>query len=257
MIQSVSLYLYRQVRRTGILSTPFGRAIFETAYYAYKATVEARDVRLLRQFVVVDQTIIDVGANIGFFTLKFARWLNNEGRVIAIEPEEKNFSRLVYRLERAQLQSRVQAILAAAAEAAGELHLAINPDHPADHCLSDHGVSVQAVTLDALVAAAGDRPVCLIKIDVQGAEPRVLAGARLILGRFKPAVFLEIDESGLSRAGRCIDDVLRPMRSAGYLCCMFVNGGISAPMSDLAVAHTVRQKGSQDFLFIHRDRIQP
>jgi hypothetical protein len=69
-------------------------------------------------------------------------------------------------------------------------------------------------------------------------------------------VFLEIDESGLARAGMRVNDVMSPLRSAGYLCYMFVKRRLSPALDDSAVEQIVRHRGYQDFLFIHRERIR-
>ena len=74
----------------------------------------------------------------------------------------------------------------------------LNPIHPGDHHLGDGGEPVTAVTLDELTA--GDaRPVGLIKIDVQGAELLVLAGAARVIAEDRPAIFMEVDDPSLRR----------------------------------------------------------
>lgn len=79
-----------------------------------------------------------------------------------------------------------------AAEASGTLRLKINPHHPGDHKIGDEGVPVAAHALDDLMAARGWPPVSLIEIDVEGAEERVLDGARLTIERSAPALYLAL-----------------------------------------------------------------
>jgi len=197
IIQKLLLQSYRFALATGILSTSLGRAAFEFAYSSYKVIFEAGEVGLLSAYVVEGGTVIDVGANIGFFTLKFAAWVGDSGRVFSIEPEQKNFDRLSQRVKQHGYISRVSLVQAAAAEKSGELRLAINQDNPMDHRLSDRGVSVRAITIDELCALNDWPEVCFVKIDVQGAEGRVIAGAIETIKRFSPALFVEIEEGNV------------------------------------------------------------
>jgi FkbM family methyltransferase len=190
---------------------------------------------------------IDVGANVGFFTIRFARWVGAAGRVIAIEPERRNFAELSRRLAAAGLAARVSLHRAVADADTGTAHLVINPDHPGDHRIGTGGEPVAAITLDAL-APAGAR-VSLIKIDVQGAEPRVLAGARTLLSRDRPALFVELDPAGLARFGSSIDALLRALAAEGYSPCVLGRRGARpCPRADLDA--TLARRGYTDLLFL-------
>ena len=97
--------------------------------------------------------------------------------MIAVEPEAVNFARLQHAIAEAGLTDVVETIQAAVAEVAGEGFLEVNPGHPGDHKLGAEGVPVAMTTIDDMLAARGWPEVSLIKVDVQGAEARVLAGA--------------------------------------------------------------------------------
>src|SRR5437868_9451316 len=100
LIQRGLLRAYSAVRRTGLFDSGPGRDAFEGAYWAYKSLIEARDLGALGAFVAKGSTVVDVGANIGFFTLRFAEWVGPDGRVVAIEPESRNFDCLWARVAR-------------------------------------------------------------------------------------------------------------------------------------------------------------
>ena len=211
--QAALLNLYSRLR--GCLQSPLGRRLFENAYLLYKR-YEAGPVGHLRAFIRPGEWSIDVGANIGTFALRFARWSRDGARVIAIEPEDSNFASLARRIAAAGAEGTVIAIRGVAAEKAGTLHLKINPDHPGDHRLSAAGQSVRATTLDELVDLHGNPNVGLVKIDVQGAETRVLRGATRLLSRCRPALFVELDDGALRLQGSSADELMAFLSERGY-----------------------------------------
>jgi FkbM family methyltransferase len=200
-LQSLLLASYRVFAASGMLRTTVGRRAYEWCYDLYKAQFEAKAIDRLREYVPPDTMVVDVGANIGFFTLRFAGWLTEGGRVLAVEPDHDNLVRLQNAVARAGLEARVDLVEGAATEACGNFHLVLNPNHPADHRLGDQGIPIAGYSLDALLADRGWPTVSLIKIDVQGAEVRVLRGARETIRRFRPALYVEIDDGALTAAG--------------------------------------------------------
>jgi FkbM family methyltransferase len=209
------LALYARAVKTGALDRPRPRRAFESLYLAYKRLVEAGPVEGLRALVADGSTAIDVGANIGFFSLRFAQWVGPTGRVIAIEPEARNAASLRARVARAGMSGVVDCIQAAAADRPGTLSLALTPGHPGDHHLAETGQPIQAVTLDGLTAQ-DPRRVALVKIDVQGAETLVIAGARRLLEEQRPAVFVEVHEPSLARLGSSARELIESLVELGF-----------------------------------------
>jgi FkbM family methyltransferase len=216
VIQKVLLGTYAGLQRTGIFRTTLGAAIFDRAYAVYKATIEARSLRYLQRFVPAGSSVVDVGANIGTFTLQFAEWTQKHGRVIAIEPENVNFDRLKRRVQKSNLSGCIELRRAAATDHDGEVFLRINPLHPGDHRLAASGLSVDAVTLDSVVDGALYPAVSLIKIDVQGAEMKVLRGSARLLERDQPALFIEIDNNALTAQGSSETELFAWLQERGY-----------------------------------------
>lgn len=249
-IQNALLWLYARIGATRFLSTGAGRSLFERAYLAYKS-FEAGPVDRLAVFVRPGTLVVDVGANIGFFTRRFARWVSDGGRVLAIEPESGNFERLVELVKTKGLHDQVEALHMAAAECDGTLFLSVNPHHPGDHHLAASGVPVQAAALDTLLRERDWPPVSLIKIDVQGAEYRVLLGAAEVLARWHPTLFVELDEQRLNDYGSSALSVAAFLGTFGYRP-FRLSGDGPAPEPDLALeAEKWRARGGYaDMLFL-------
>jgi len=251
--QAALLRLFAAAAKTGLLQSRLGQWAFERSYDVYKEIIEARLIDRLRSFVPPGTTVIDVGANIGFFTRRFARWVGPDGKVIAIEPEPVNFAGLIRRLKASGLDERVDAVRAAACEKTGTVRLALNPDHPGDHRLGEQGIAVAGVALDDIAAERGWPKISLIKIDVQGAEQRVLAGARKVILRCRPALYVEISESDLRRHGANAAELLAGLDALDYGAHRLTRGGVSPPLDRDALARFgMLDESYVDLLFLPR-----
>ena len=214
MLQTLALALYRSRVSQAIMKSGAGRRVFREAYFLYK-TREAANARHLRPLIARDDWVIDVGANIGFFTILFAGWLD-AGRVLALEPEPRNFRQLEEIVAARGLADRVVARRAAAANFAGEGRLALSAASHADHRLADSGIPVDVDTLDNIWRGYDCPRVSLIKIDVQGAEREVLAGAKKLIAACRPALYVEIDTTGNGNADGHARNLLAALGGISY-----------------------------------------
>jgi FkbM family methyltransferase len=132
----------------------------------------------------------DVGANVGFFTLLAARAVGPTGRVFAFEPLPRNVELLQRHIAINHIRNAIL-FPAAVADAAGAGRISTNNSPSQGSLVADgSGTDVEMVTLDGLLASQAIAPPTVIKIDVEGAESRVLGGARHILSTYLPKIFL-------------------------------------------------------------------
>ncbi len=156
----------------------------------YEPEVCAQFRRLLRP----GMNVLDLGANIGFFTLLAASLVGPSGSVVAVEPNPAN-ARLIEASRRANAFDQVEVLQVAAGRAHGLLVL--NTDFsngttaglPDDVAVVLSAQTVPALRIDALLRR--DRPVHLIKIDVEGAEYPALLGCEETIRRDRPAIVSE------------------------------------------------------------------
>jgi FkbM family methyltransferase len=144
---------------------------------------------------------IDVGANIGWFSLLAASIVGVTGRVLAVEADPANVG-LVLRSAHASGFGNVRAVSAAAGATSGAMllqraggsngvvYLSADAPAPGDRW-------VPAVTLDSLSGMMNS--VRVVKVDVEGAELLVLWGASEMITRYRPVVFVEFSPGMLSR----------------------------------------------------------
>ena len=165
---------------------------------------------------------IDVGANVGYFTLLFAETVGSQGRVIAFEPCSS-----VYKLLRRNVSDnglhQVHTVRGALSNASGRLHLYI-AGSDVTHSLrptrftTELTETIDATTLDAWVKELELPQVDLVKIDVEGADLHVLEGASMTLVQHRPYVIVEASDS-CAAFGYRPEALLQRLEQDGYRVC--------------------------------------
>jgi FkbM family methyltransferase len=167
-------------------------------------------------------TFVDVGANIGWFTLFAARRVGGRGHVLAVEPNPANCE-LIRRSAANNGFNQVRLIPAAASNRAGAVALETDASNgriiPVDAATTVVPCSyvVPARTIDDMVDEAGLDNVDVIKIDVEGAEPLVVQGAAKTIARWRPVLVCELFPLALQTTGASsAPSFLAQLRDLGY-----------------------------------------
>jgi FkbM family methyltransferase len=169
------------------------------AYIANRGNYELGETRFCERVLRAGDVAVDVGANIGLYTLLFSRLVGPEGRVHAFEPAPGNARRLRVNLllnaadnvelsERAVFSRTGTVTLNLFEQRLGSWHSLGRPElpdpfQPGRTVAPSNSIEVESLTLDAYAASAGLDRIALLKIDVEGAEPDVLSGAMGLLER--------------------------------------------------------------------------
>lgn len=169
---------------------------FIGAGIARDKSYEAHVSRVLGELLAPGMTFVDVGANVGYFSLLAAARVGPDGRVIAFEPNPANCDLLRQSAAANGFERVIDLRAVAVAEEAGTLLFSTSGVDSNGQIVSPTGSaagsdlpSVEAVTLDDALAEC-DR-VDVIKIDVEGAEGRVWRGMQSIVRRHRPALLFE------------------------------------------------------------------
>src|SRR5262249_5079594 len=147
---------------------------------------EQGETAFLKETLREGMVFVDVGANIGYFTTLAARLVGRSGKVIAVEPEPRNYKLLRANIERNGL-TNVQSFNCALGDGPGEAQLRRSVWNFGDHTISRTGgsgnafVTVPIESADRLLKTAGVPAVHVVKIDVQGYEVHVQRGMETIL----------------------------------------------------------------------------
>lgn len=168
---------------------------------------EAYETQLTLALLKEGDVFVDVGANLGYFTVLAAARVGERGRVFAFEPDPDNYTLLVNNVALNGLDTRVSLVQAALAEHDGQGTLFLSDHNLGDHQVFDAtgtrcSVPVSLLNGSDYLAARCDG-VNLLKIDTQGSEHAVMTGLLPFLTRLEqpPQVIIELTPLSLRQAG--------------------------------------------------------
>jgi len=183
------------------------RTFWEYLWKAIFSRHQKTQIAQMSQHITPGSCVIDVGANVGFFTRGFARATGKEGVVLAFEPQTVPRS-ILTTASFFKRNQNIQILPFALGETAGMLTLSIpfkakgnvgiNLAHGGDPTEMAERFTLKSETvplarLDDVLERYDFGPVSMIKIDVEGAELNVLKGAEATLRKYTPVVICEID----------------------------------------------------------------
>ena len=163
-------------------------------------TYERDKVEFLTRFVKPGMVAYDVGANAGYYTLLLSRLVGSSGKVYSFEPLPENLVNLTHHVLANELEN-CHVVQGAASDRIGLAPFQIAASNSMGSIGGgDSALQVSTFTLDSLVESAGLPPPDFVKMDVEGAEGLVLAGAQTIL-RSRPSTwFVALHGPGPARA---------------------------------------------------------
>jgi FkbM family methyltransferase len=167
---------------------------------------EAYETQLVIERLRADSVFVDVGANIGYYTVIAAAMMGERGRVFSFEPDPQNFYLLQRNLQHNHLTG-VDAVDAALADEDTLGRLYLNQDNFGDHQIYDDGTGRQSRSVRLLhgerYLSARVASIDLLKVDTQGAEYHVIKGLLPLLkkSRDQLSIIIEFWPYGLRKAG--------------------------------------------------------
>ncbi len=190
---------------------------------------EPLETAALRRLLRPGAHVVDVGANVGWFTFLAALAVGPEGHVSAIEPRLPTVDYLRRSVRLNQLDERITVMQTAVGRATGSASIVWQPasrnpgsahfgepggSMPGDDCATLEAQAVDVRTLDDLLAGT---EVDCVKLDIEGAEGLALLGADSVLRESRPLMLCEINPAGLQNvSAMSVDAFLMLVRSRSY-----------------------------------------
>lgn len=181
---------------------------------------EAYQTKIFKRVIKKGMNVVDVGANIGWYTLIAARLVGKKGKVYAFEPEPYNCAIL---RKNVQLNGYTNTVIEqkAVLNRCQRTRLYLANDNLGDHrmfdsCNGRKWITVQGITLDEYFRNRHDR-IDVIKVDIQGAEMAALLGMhRVIEANENLKLFVEFSPLLVRRSGFFPEDFIAKLSKYGF-----------------------------------------
>jgi len=205
---------------------------------------EPYETSLLLDLLKPGSVFVDVGANIGYFTLLAASVVGEQGRVIAFEPDPANMRLLKASCSKNGFEYRVEAVQAGLSSAgqAGELYL--SDDNLGDHQVFASGEDRRSLPITLYNGSEYLQPILerldLLKVDTQGSEYDVIAGLIPLLRQLPriPQIIIELTPYSLRQAGasgRTLIELLETLEQPFWIIDHIEHRLVECPARELAL----------------------
>ena len=193
-IQQVASIIYFLLYSSRLIQLNLVDTIYIKLYLLYKSKIESFDLEFLKNYLKGTITVIDVGSNVGYFTISIAKYLDNTSKILSIEPSEQNIARMKKVLQHGAIVQKIEIVNAGASDSNNVGYLKIDQKNPSNNQISsikEGCLEIKLRTLDSICSGIED--IALVKIDVQGYELKVLNGATKLIAEHLPILLIEID----------------------------------------------------------------
>jgi FkbM family methyltransferase len=184
----------------------------------YQNSYEAWDTLFLETVIQPGWVVLDIGANIGWYSLMASKKVGSDGKIFAFDISLDEMKKLKRNVELNQLTT-VEPLLIAMSDKPGKVFITETKSAGTTSLATaaqQGTIEIEATSLDHFVAQRQITRLDLIKIDIEGAEVGFLAGGKQSLQRFQPVLMMELNPGALGRFGHGLETVMNVFKSHGY-----------------------------------------
>ncbi len=192
---------------------------------------EPSEQALFAKYLHGNMMLVDIGANLGLYTVVSMHHLDPGGRIVAFEPHPQTYEILQKNVaanqNNGQACPRVYTFNLAATPESSRLELRLNPENRGDNRMY-HGtyqgkleewdtMPVECRPVDDVLAELGIEEVNFVKIDIQGYEQKAISGFQKTLARSQNVILLsEFWPKGLQESGGSAHEYLQMLEDLGF-----------------------------------------
>jgi len=198
-------------------------------------THEPLTTKLLSKELKKGMTCLDVGGNIGYYTMLESKIVGNEGKVIVVEPSPLNYEHLKHNLEM-QNASNVTSYNFAAGDKDGEVNFLIYKESNGSFTIPDGEetslpgdiIKVPAKRLDTFLNEISIEKVDFVRMDVEGYEYHIIRGMEKTIEKSKPMFQIEVHSTLMGSDNT--KKFLKEFQNAGYETKYYIPRDIDLPI---------------------------
>jgi FkbM family methyltransferase len=188
-----------------------------------EGTYERGTAALIRRMMHQSKTFIDLGANIGYFSLVAAQAMEMDGMIYSFEPDPDTYALLVRNIAANDFHNRIEAIPTAIADQKGTFtfHQYLSDAGSSSLILRElpikDSIEVGVTTLDLWAEERGWPDIDFVKMDIEGAEISALRGMHEVSKRNDGLkLIIEFNAEALESASKNNEELFSILRSLGF-----------------------------------------
>lgn len=171
----------------------------------------------IRQIVNPGDVVIDIGANFGYYALLLAKLVGTHGEVHAIEPQGTVFERLSTHIEINELENCVRPYNLGFSDRPGFGKLVVRPENSGATWIDTESRDgeTELTTFDKFCSAQGIDDIAFVKIDIEGAEEKLLLGGKERISKV-PVMLIEVNPNQLEKSSTSSEKLIDLLKSYGF-----------------------------------------
>ncbi len=181
---------------------------------------ESNETKFLKKIIKPGETVLDVGANMGWYSIHFSKWVGQSGKVFAFEPVPEIYEELKSNIKlnfcqniilfNCALGNQNESILFNVSDFEG------GSGASSENLKFGKEIKVSKRKLDDLMNDQNLDNIDFLKIDIEGGELNMLKGAEKLIEKYKPKMLLEIVDIHCDRFEHLPEDICNFLFNKGY-----------------------------------------
>jgi len=186
----------------------------------FKRDYEFNETNLIKKVIKTDWTVIDVGANFGWYSIHLAQLVGQNGKIFSFEPIPETYEELNSNIKLNSFQN-IKTFNLALGNKDGTISFGVANFDGGSGASSEFlnyskRIQTNMRKLDDIIKEEKISKVDFIKADIEGGELNMLKGAEQLLERFRPKILIEIVDMHCQRFGHSPLDVYKFLINKGY-----------------------------------------
>jgi FkbM family methyltransferase len=188
-------------------------------YICWTGEYEGKTMNMVLEMVDFSKNILDIGGNVGYWTINLAKKIQNDKKVFSFEPVKSNYNRILEHLEINEMESKVKVFNIGLGQQNDTVYYDISNEDRDNNAQTFNATivsnpknkleenSFEVKVLDDILDQENITDIGFIKIDVEGFEASVFRGARKFLKENKPLIYGEFTPEALLNNNSSMEEI--------------------------------------------------